>query len=217
MQHACPWPPVADAWRVLDDGCLDAWRTLVDAGGLGNYQDAGAKDNTDYHILLSEALKNPLGIRRAVGAALDRPECRVPDNEERPGLRETCTADDMMRLHALQGWCRPLLEHTDRHLGLREEEKTRIFRESLSQEEFYESMERRNRRDAALLWGIHTCRSLPHEVLPFFDHLPEENQNLELGRLAERLGYPVLGAAAGYAGRLRLIRELEAIRLEPAD
>lgn len=191
VEHACFWPPNADTWRGLDAECLAAWSVLLTTGTLGSYSIAGARPNADYDELLPEALKNPLGIRRAVDAALDRPECRVPKGEGPfPDLRETCAADDMERLAVLQGWCRPLLADEKRHLRDREEAKSRVHRQSLSQEEFYSEMKLRDRLDAALLWGLSTCRSLPHEVLPLFDHLPEENQHRELNLLAFRLGVP---------------------------
>ena len=98
----CPWPPHPSSWHTLDERCetalnrfllTDDWRRVLD---------------------------NPLETRRAVVAALDRPECRPhlgdPQKtawgewprwrgEPRPDLLEECASDAIVRLADLQHKC----------------------------------------------------------------------------------------------------------------
>ena len=196
ITRACPWPPSEDTWRELDAECLEAWRPLVADDGFGDFEVAGADPHVPgyYGKWMREALdEDPLRLHRTVGEALDRPECRVSPTQklDLTNLRETCAADDMVRLSVLQGWCRDMLEYED--IRLREVASDRaasVRAEGISQEEYYERMAMHNELSSNFFWGLHTCRSLPPEVLGLFDHLPEEEQDMELLGLAWRLGFP---------------------------
>ena len=212
VRSVCPWPPLPSSWLVLDEPCLSAMNRLDDnpEGGAP----PGWRD-----VLLDD----PLGTRRAVEAALDRPECGVvtladdwPGNV-RPDLREACAAEEMIRLASLQDKCLEKL-HAD---WVRIKARTQAMIEQAAEtlEEYHTLVESDHRRSAHNFWRNYMCRKVPPEALEWVEALPVPpgdptahrynrppiTQALDLYDAARRLGAEIPDWALG---RLELEAEI---------
>ena len=164
VRRYCPWPPLPSAWQVLDEPCLTAMNTLR----LDEHLDGDACG-------WREVLADPLGTRRAVAEALDRPECGAPpsndrSSETRSDLREACAAEAMLRLASLQDKCVERL-HTDWesvHTG----SMATVDRISDSQEDYYRLVESHHEARANNLWRTYMCRTVPPEAFEWIEALP---------------------------------------------
>lgn len=120
-------------------------------------------------------LADPVGARRAVAEALDRPECRAPLSESwpgevRPDLYKACSAEAMLRLASLQDKCVERL-HTDwekvwsRSVGRAEEIAD-------TQEKYHRMVESDHYARANNYWRTYTCRTVPPEAFEWIEALP---------------------------------------------
>ena len=170
-----------------------------------------------------QLLDDPLGTRRTVAAALDRPECGVValahdwPGEIRPELRRACSTEAMLRLAALQDKCVERL-HTDWE-QVHTRSQARVERISDSQEEYHRLVERDNKAAAGLYWETYMCRKVPPEALEWVEALPVPpgdptahrynrppiTQALDLYDAARRLGAEIPDWALG---RLELEAEI---------
>ena len=208
----CPWPPLPASWQVLDEPC----RSAMDRLRLAEEQDTDARG-------WREVLAHPVAARRAVAAALDRPECRVPEGETRPGLHEACSAEAMLRLASLQDKCVERL-HTDWE-RVRDRSRARVERIAESQEEYHRLVESAHRSRAHIYWETYICRTVPAEAFAWVGVLPEPpgdptahrynrppiTQALDLYDAARRLGADIPDWATG---QLELIAESAKLRAE---
>ena len=118
------------------------------------------------------ALGAPVETRRAVAAALDRPECQVPVGERRPDLYEACAAEAMVRLALLQRKCVRVLR-IDWDEVYSPAHATAPANIAVDQQQYY-AMEASNREGAANnLWRVYTCRTVPPEAFEWIEALPE--------------------------------------------
>ena len=90
VKRDCPWPPTLDSWTEVSGECDAA---LMES----------PRFFTGWRRRLS--LHDPEETRRAVVAALDDPQCRVPPGEERPDLYEACAAEALIRFAEMQHTC----------------------------------------------------------------------------------------------------------------
>lgn len=192
MKGVCPWPPNEDTWRTLDNDCL----VIVTALYLNDdYVDTIAFAGLFDAKLLRAAFEDPRHVRNEVVAALDRPECRVPEGESRPELKEACSAESMVVLATTLGWCGSVLSRAD--LGVTEWhlERDRDTHVDLaaSQPDYYERMDLHDMGAAAHYWALYMCRAIPRETLLPLDYLAVEKtdshgQESALFANARRLG-----------------------------
>ena len=210
VRRYCPWPPLPSAWQVLDEPCLTAMNAL----GLDEHLVDDARG-------WREVLADPVGTRRAVAEAMDRPECRVPPSSDRSGetrsdLRGACAAEAMLRLASLQDKCVERL-HTDWE-SLYTVSMPTVDRISDSQEEYYRLVESERQARAHNLWRTHMCRTVPEafewiEALPVppgdptahrWVGLPPITQALDLYAAARRFG---LGIPERAIRQLKILAE----------
>ena len=168
-----------------------------------------------------EALADPVGTRRSVVEALDRPECRVPPSDDwpgetRPDLYEICSAEAMLRLASLQDKCVER-RHADWE-SIRSRSMAQVDRISDSQEEYHRRIESDDRARAGLYWEAYMCRTVPPEAFEWIETLPVPigdptanrygrppiTQALDLYLAARRLGAEI---PDGLIGRLKVHAE----------
>ena len=212
VKSVCPWPPLPSSWQVLDGPCLSAMNRLR----LDRNLDGAARG-------WRAVLADPLGARRAVAEALDRPECRVPPaqdwpGETRPDLREACAAEAMLRLASLQDKCVERL-HTDWET-VYADSLARYDRISESQDEYHRRVEDMHDARPYAYWETYMCRTAPPEAFEWIETLPAPpgdptahrynrppiTQALDLYDAARRLGAEIPDWALG---RLELVVEIE--------
>ena len=177
-------------------------------------------------------LDDPLGTRRAVAAAFDRPECGVAalahdwPGETRSELRGTCAADAMLRLASLQDKCVERL-YTDWE-QVRTGSQAMVERISDSQQEYHRLVESDNQAAAGLFWETYMCRTVPPEAFEWIEALPVPpgdptahrynrppiTQALDLYDAARRLGAEIPDWALG---RLELEAEIEKRREQESE
>ncbi len=165
VERVCPWPPDPLSWQVLDVPCLEA-------------MDAFMMDDRWRRVL-----DDPLGTRRAVAEALDRPGCRIPlavdadgtltPGEVRADLRETCAAEAMARLAELQALCFQTV-HLDLDSGLlmRQSYNDLEYDENPDMAEYHRRERDEDHGDARTYWMVYRCRSVPPEALEWIEALP---------------------------------------------
>ena len=175
LRRGCSWPVHPDTWRDLDERCLAAMDRVTGETAL------------ELRLLVGDAA----ATRRAVVAALDDRECRVPplgprdpdvpwnrwqrwQGEPRPDLRGRCAADAMVRLAELQIECVPIIVYdTERdYWGYRARFEEEAAVASLSQEEYYRLVRRDKLNHAYDFWRSFLCRSAG-DALAWVDALPE--------------------------------------------
>ena len=189
VKRDCPWPPTLDSWTEVSGECDAA---LMES----------PRFFTGWRRRLS--LHDPEETRRAVVAALDDPQCRVPPGEERPDLYEACAAEALIRFAEMQHTCVNVLgrdwdlaERSSRNLM-----EWRILKTGDLQEH-RELAESGHWIFAELLWGYSLCSRVPPGVLDWLDvlpvpeanpeqqpkrYLPAPTQAPELREIARRLG-----------------------------
>ena len=84
-KRACPWPPRVDTWRELDAECLASMAYFLDDDQHHVLEMVGAPlVRPGESERLRTALSDAERIRNVVEEALDRPECRVPEEGGAP-------------------------------------------------------------------------------------------------------------------------------------
>ena len=215
VKRTCPWPPTPSTWRQLDAACL----TVM----------ARHDANDQWRLAFG---KDPFQTRLAVVAALDDAACHVPANETKPTLQEACAAEAMVRLAALQDSCVYHL-HWDPE-DMYSAGRTELARDAsdVSQEDYFDMVERQHQRDAYSLWQFHMCRSVADaavwvdKIPPPADPLKESERSLrrngglpktqaiDLREAARRLGYPFTQEELT---RLAQYRRIGFVRLDGGD
>ena len=152
VERHCPWPPEPSAWQVLDDACLSVMNPHLLSKGW------------------RRALDDPLTAWHAVAAALERPECHVPEGETRPDLREACAADAMVKIALLQIKCAEKVrqDYEDLAAWMR-----RGIDTSDSQEEYHRRVDDSRQTAAIKLWEAYMCRTVPQEAHEWIAAVPE--------------------------------------------
>ena len=178
VERHCPWPPTPDAWTEVSGECDAAMMDL---------------DGTHY----PDWLRDTEETRRAVVAALDDPQCRVPPGETRVDLHGACAAEAMVRVAKMQHACLYVLgkDWSNRpETGLGSVERGDL-------EEYHRLVDGAEHMFARRMWGYSLCARLPPGVLGWIDTLPAPSgetsfvptQAPELFEAARRLGATVRG------------------------
>ena len=158
-RRVCPWPPSVGTWRDLGGDCLRVMNNI--------------KRRHEYYRRVFFLDDDPVATRRAVVAALDRPECHVPEGEARPDLLDACAAEAMVRLGDLQDECVGVLRadwdgYLDRWTALISKTASE---EGRGQDYYHGKVGERQEALAGGLWSLFRCRSV-QEVLEWIDTLP---------------------------------------------
>ena len=152
VKRHCPWPPDVSAWEVIDPPCLSAMNAM--------------RLDDEWRRILSD----PGGTRRAVVAALDDQQCRVPRGESRPDLREACAADAMILLAELQRNCLETA-HIDWQ-AVHDRRAASTHRISDTQDDYHRWAEEDAEDLAYVLWKAYMCKA-DIEALAWIESLPE--------------------------------------------
>ncbi|MCY3839183.1 MAG: hypothetical protein OXH09_11160 [Gammaproteobacteria bacterium] len=120
-------------------------------------------------------LRDTERTRRAVVAALDDPQCRVPPGETRPGLHGACGAEAMVRLAKMQHACLYVLEKDWSNWP----ETGLVIVERGDLEEYHRLVEVADRSFAGRMWGYSRgtpCAPVSPGVLDWIDTLPTPSE-----------------------------------------
>ena len=147
-----------------------------------------------------EVFDGAVHTRSSVVEALRNPDCRVPNGSIRPDLRESCAADEMVRLAVLQQKCGQALTMDDHYGGVHdgnwEWQLDHVSRQASDQDDYYRRRSDAEEQQLRFAWSLRRCR-LARGGVEWIDTLPlpgggmtDADQGWHLAGAAARLGNP---------------------------